>query len=341
MKIVRPITPNDLPAFEEFAFRSTTGIINLPKDHQLLYERIRDSVMTFAETNRDPYRHMYVFVMEDLETGQLGGTSAIRARTGGIEPIYFYKIIDIPSRGDNPRIPVQKAIQGASEEEGPSNICALYLIPEFRKGGLGRLMSLSRFLFMASHPQHFTETVTSELRGVIDESGRSPFWDAIGKHFFEAELPETFNLLMQGKQFIADFLPQYPIYINVIPFEAQKAIGAVKSSTQPALKMLLDEGFTLQQTIDVFDGGPNVIANLKEIRTIKESVVAMVAHLTDEHVDSDDYIISNTVPEFRSCFGTLTLDSDKATLSKKIAAALKLELGHTIRFAPVPRRKPA
>jgi len=32
---------------------------------------------------------------------------------------------------------------------------------------------------MAEHPQVFESTVVSEIRGVVDAAGRSPFWDAL------------------------------------------------------------------------------------------------------------------------------------------------------------------
>ena len=49
----------------------------------------------------------------------------------------------------------------------------------------------------------------AELRGVMDEAGNSPFWDALAGRFFGMSFPEAdeFNAI-HGTQFIADLMPQ-------------------------------------------------------------------------------------------------------------------------------------
>ena len=68
--------------------------------------------------------------------------------------------------------------------DGPTEIGSLFLLPEYRGQKRGRLLSLSRFAFMAAHPKRFAEDVIAEMRGVMSEDGQCPFWEAIGKHFF-------------------------------------------------------------------------------------------------------------------------------------------------------------
>jgi arginine N-succinyltransferase len=59
------------------------------------------------------------------------------------------------------------------EHNGPAEIGSLFLSPEYRGRDAGRLLQLSRFLFVAEHPDAFEPQVVSELRGVIDAAGRS------------------------------------------------------------------------------------------------------------------------------------------------------------------------
>ena len=63
----------------------------------------------------------------------------------------------------------------------------------------------------------FGEQVLAELRGVIDDDGNSPFWDAIAGRFFDMSFPEAddFNAI-HGTRFIADLMPRTPIYVALL-----------------------------------------------------------------------------------------------------------------------------
>ena len=66
----------------------------------------------------------------------------------------------------------------------------------------------------------------AELRGVIDEAGGSPFWDAIAGRFFGMSFQEAdaFNGA-HGTQFIADLMPKTPIYTAMLPESARAVMG--------------------------------------------------------------------------------------------------------------------
>ena len=66
----------------------------------------------------------------------------------------------------------------------------------------------------------------AELRGVIDQAGHSPFWDALAGRFFGMSFPEAdeFNAV-HGTQFIADLMPKTPIYVAMLPDSAQVGDG--------------------------------------------------------------------------------------------------------------------
>ena len=48
-----------------------------------------------------------------------------------------------------------------------------------RAGGWGALLARSRYLFMKLHRARFGDRTLAELRGVMDEAGNAPFWDAL------------------------------------------------------------------------------------------------------------------------------------------------------------------
>src|SRR5882762_813753 len=103
MLVFRPITLEDLPQLAELAAVAGIGLTTLPKDPQLLENRILESRRSFerltlsskslaSQSAERPGGEIYLFVLEDLHTGRITGTSAIVSKVGGFEPFYAYKI---------------------------------------------------------------------------------------------------------------------------------------------------------------------------------------------------------------------------------------------------------
>jgi arginine N-succinyltransferase len=161
-----------------------------------------------------------------------------------------------------------------NEFVGYTEVGTLFLKPSFRGGGAGRLAAQSRYLLMAAAPERFGEMVLAELRGVVSEDGETPFWDAIGKHFFRMSFADADKLsATSDNQFILDLMPKYPIYIDLLPPEAREVIGRCHADGVGAMKLLEWEGFRFERTVDIFDGGPSVSAKVKDIRAVRESKV--------------------------------------------------------------------
>ncbi len=60
--------------------------------------------------------------------------------------------------------------------------------------------------------------MVSELRGVVGPDGVSPFWEALGRHFFKMDFSEADRLsATTDNQFILDLMPKYPIYADLLP----------------------------------------------------------------------------------------------------------------------------
>src|SRR5438046_10223693 len=115
------------------------------------------------------------------------------------------------------------------------------------------------------------------MRGYVDQTGRSPFWEAVGRHFFEFDFYRADVLCGLGeKQFIADLMPRHPIYLPLLRPEVQAVVGRVHHDTEPALALLRAEGFEPVNEVDIFDAGPLVRANVDEIRTIRQARLSTV-----------------------------------------------------------------
>jgi hypothetical protein len=76
---------------------------------------------------------------------------------------------------------------------------------------------------------------------------------------------------MINKQFIEDLMPQYPIYLELLPEDAIAAIGKVHTQTQPALEMLKRQGFVQKDLVDIFDAGAVVHCNTREIAAVRNA----------------------------------------------------------------------
>ncbi|MDT1862584.1 arginine N-succinyltransferase, partial [Acinetobacter baumannii] len=67
------------------------GMTTLKADRQALAERLALAQASFAQTIPIDGRD-YVFVLEDLERGRVGGIAAIKAAVGLDEPFYNYRL---------------------------------------------------------------------------------------------------------------------------------------------------------------------------------------------------------------------------------------------------------
>jgi len=212
----------------------------------------------------------------------------------------------------------------------------LFLREPARQPNMGRFLSKVRFLFMAEHQHRFTERVIAEMRGVSDENGRSPFWEWLEKHFFSMDFPTVDYLTGIGnKVFIAELMPKYPIYVNLLSQAAQAAIGKVHDKTKPALALLEKEGFKCRGYVDIFDAGPTIEAEVDTLKTVRESIrkPALIATINPQ---APLHIIINTqVADFRAVLQPVEITDHHILISRETAKALHVHNSDMIRIAPL------
>jgi arginine N-succinyltransferase len=335
MFVIRPVQATDLEGLLALAGQTSFGLTTLPKDADWLAGRVRDSEEAFRRLSDErPRGEAYLFVLEDTATGRVLGTAGIVSKVGGFDPFYAYRVET--SVHESKMLGIRKEIQTLhleKEHDGPCEIGSMFLHPELRGRGLGRPLSLARFLFIAEHPWSFDETVIAEMRGVLDESGRSEFWDAVGRHFFEIDYPKADYLSLLNKRFIAALMPRHPIYIPLLPPAAQAVIGRVHPETEPALAILRQEGFAATGRVDIFEAGPIVGCPRDELRLVRESVTARVTSVTEEPGGPGDHLVGTRGAPFRACRTTVTHLADGGVgLPCEAAAALGVQVGDTVRF---------
>jgi arginine N-succinyltransferase len=280
---VRPVRGEDFAAIYEMAKLTGGGFTNLPPDRATLVAKIARSDDSFARTADEQAGDLYMFVLEDPKAGKIRGTCQIFGQVGVVQPFYSYHISTLtqtsPELGKTFR---NQMLTLTTDLEGSSEVGGLFLHPQARAGGWGALLARSRYLFIKEHRSRFGDRTLAELRGVIDDVGNSPFWDAIAGRFFGMTFPEAdeFNAI-HGTRFIADLMPRTPIYVSMLPESARAVMGQPHPSGRAALRMLEEEGFVFDRYIDIFDGGPTVVADTDDIGTIAESDYETVTEIGD------------------------------------------------------------
>ena len=332
MLIVRSVQATDLHPLFELIQKSEYGLTTLKISKDELESRIEKSLFAFRQKQGKPNGQPYVFVMEDLNLGKIVGTCSIYSKVGGYEPMYSYEIKQTVHRSEE--LQIEKSIDVLhlrAEHDGPTEIGSLFLSPDYWGGGHGRLLSLSRFMFMAEFTERFEKEVIAEMRGVVNEEGKSPLWSALGSYFFQIDFPKAETLTSKSKKFIADLMPRHPIYIPLLPTDAQAVIGQVHNNTHPALSVLEKEGFHDSGMVDIFDGGPTVHCQQSEIRAIKRSQAGEVAAIASEVSDGSQQLVSNCRMDFRCCLGDTLWDGDRVTIDQVSALRLNLKVGDRVR----------
>ncbi len=334
MVVIRPVAPGDLDALEQIAYAVGTGMTTLPKQRDLLEQKITHSCDSFSRTVEHPGDERYLLALEDGHTGQLVGLSSVIATVGVDQPFYSFRMMRLTHASHElGRYESVRALQMVEAYRGSSEVGSLYVTPEYRKDGNGRFMSRARFLLIAEFSDRFSERIIAEMRGSQDRDGHAPFWDAVGKHFLKMDFPEADHLSAMGKyRFIANMMPKHPLYVRMLPESAQQVIGVPHASSLPAMKLLEKEGFHFENCVDVFDGGPTVHCHRDLIYTVRASHRAEIVEIRDG-IEGTVYMAATTnLDGFRMARGVITETEQGICIDSALARALKVDAGAALRY---------
>jgi arginine N-succinyltransferase len=328
---IRAARRSDLRAFYNLAKLTGGGFTNLPAEKLTLEAKLEESTRGFEREGDTPGDDLYVFMLENVETKQIRGTCQVFGAVGTRHSFYSYLISTLTQKSaELAKVFRNQLLHLTTDLEGSSEVGGLFLHPHERAGGLGMLLARSRYLFIKSHRERFGDMVLAELRGVMDEGGHSPFWDAIGGRFFDLTFPQAdeFNAI-HGTQFIADLFPKSPIYVSMLPESARAVIGQPHPTGRAALKMLENEGFLWDSYVDIFDGGPTVTARTDSIKTVREALTLTVADHEPEQGGSM-MVAHGRLKDFVACYATVEFDGTEAAVSADARRMLGVKPGDQI-----------
>jgi arginine N-succinyltransferase len=342
MIVVRCVQPEDVDSLVALAHETGPGLTTFKPDREALTARIERARRTLAGV-AEPFEAGYLFVMEDAASGDIAGVCGIETEVGLEQPFYNYRVSTVVHASKDLGVWTKMSLLNISHDlTGYAEVCSLFLSPRYRAAGVGGLLSRSRFMFIAQFPERFPQRLCAELRGHFDETGASPFWQAVGSHFYQIDFNAADYLSSHGKKsFLAELMPRYPVYLDLLPESAQAAVGLTHRDTMPARKMLEAEGLRYENHVDIFDAGPVLECHVVDLRTVRESVLARVRIGERDLSDEARCLVSNTLLEDFRCGATVGSVTDGVfTLSAAEATALRVEEADTVRVLASPARQP-
>ena len=245
----------------------TVHFVNLPRTRTS--SPARSSRKSFnGEYDDDERQRLYMFCLEDTQTGNLIGSSMIVCCVSW--PGHPHTYLKVRRREfyseDLQGGQVHLTLEFDTDESGPSELGGLILAPGYRghPEKLGKTLSMIRFHFIGLHPERFSERLLAEMMGRITPDSRNLLWDtSVGGSSTSPTRKRTSSPAFQGVH--DQPLPRRGRCTPRCSPEARNPIGKVGDETRPARAMLEKQGFRYEGDIDPFDGGPYLEALRDEI----------------------------------------------------------------------------
>jgi len=336
MYVVRPVELADVDALEALAAVATPGVHTLPRTRDAIAAFVERSVASFAAQVDIPSEESYLFVLEDSSNGDIVGTAAVHASAGSNGTYFAFRndVIQQVSRDLNISHSVH-ALTLCSELTACSQLAGFHLRDRAQAGIEAALLSRARLLFAVLAPHRFGDRFFVPLAGVTDSDGESPFWNALGRKFFKMDFLDAERVIggARNRTMIVELMPHYPVYVPLLPGDAQAAMGQIHPSGQLAFDLLTAEGFEADEYVDIFDGGPILAAHKMSLRSFCGSQKRRVENASR---GSSDKLVTYAVATNAERFRAITVacppcdTSDALCLPAAAQQALGVTLGDTV-----------
>jgi arginine N-succinyltransferase len=138
-------------------------------------------------------------------------------------------------------------------------------------------------MYIAANRRRFSSEVFSLLLGVTDETGMSPFWEAVGRKFFGRDFSDI-EKISGGRSatFIAEVMPTYPIYVPLLPETAQRVLGEPNAKSLRAYDIHVEEGFEPDRFADIFDAGPVLTVQVDRTACVTRNETRIVREVPEQ-----------------------------------------------------------
>lgn len=305
MFVVRPAEMADIPALEEMVSGLTPGVHTLPRTRKSIERAVERSIASFASQPDIPTDETYFFVLTTADERSVVGTAAISATAGANGTFFAFRndVLNQVSRDLNISHNVH-ALSLCSDLTSHSQLSSFYLRNRRNAGPEAALLSRGRLLYASVAPQRFSDKFFASMAGMTDGNGYSPFWEALGRKFFQMDFLEAERMIegARNRTLIVELMPHYPVYVPLLPGEAQAAMGQVHAEGELAFRLLSEEGFEPDEYIDIFDGGPILRAHRNALQSFSHAMFRTAVVGTGlEEGERDRYLVAtNREENFRA-----------------------------------------
>jgi arginine N-succinyltransferase len=337
--LVRAACAGDLDGLLALARHLDT--VNLPYDARVLAELIARSEASFAAKIERQDR-VFVCVLEEPSTGRIVGSSTVFAQHGTRKsPHVYFDVRDEERYSETlDRHLCHRVLRIGYDYDGPTEIGGLILLPELRSTPhkLGLLLSFARFVLIGTRRDVFRDQVLAELLPPLEPDGTSLLWEHLGRRFTAMSYPMADRLSQKNKEFIRALFPQEPLYVTMLPPDAQALIGTVGPLALGVERMLRSIGFAYAKRIDPFDGGPHFIANTDDISLVRSRRDARVLAVDAADPRWPSGLIATgraRAGDYRACWSPYRFEDGEVALPAAARKTLALSASEMVSVQPV------
>ncbi len=252
--LFRPAIADDISAIHAFTSKADSGLTTVPKTKQAVTEYVSESLDFLAHKSG---ANRLLFVAE--REGRILGISGIIPRLGVDRPFYSFKRSRHARKASQLDLSVRyDTLQLTTDFDDYTELATIFIDPEARGSGAGRLLSIGRLGFIHAHRDRFEDHLMADIRGWVDADGMSPFWKHLTSRFIQTDFDEADHHSAGDAAFIVELLPALPILMNLLPEAAAACAGKPHDLSAGAMGLLLSAGFQDTDLCDIFDGGPAI-----------------------------------------------------------------------------------
>jgi arginine N-succinyltransferase len=334
--IVRAARTDDVQQLYELARQFT--LLNLPAEKRIIETKLNRSVASFAgELGKSDAE--YMFVVEDVEGEMVAGCSMILAKNGTpTSPNFSYKILKKERFSRELGIGfIHQILRLHSNTDGPTEVGGLVVDRGYRRRPekVGRLISLSRFIYIGMEPQRFEDDLHSEMAPPLTSEGRSEFWEALGRRFTGMPYQEADQISSQNNGFIQSLFPEEDIYLALLDTKARLVLGRVAEETQAALHLLNRIGFKYKDEVDPFDGGPHLGCRREECSIIRQMKKFKLTKTRSGQFDLFGLVGMQRDGGYWGSASSFRIEDGQIVLPEKTWVLLNLSEGEEIHLSPL------
>ena len=304
--IFRPAAAEDISAIAQFTSKADSGLTTVPKSEISVSDYVTESV---AFLMGKPNANRLLFVAEN--DGKILGISGIIPRLGVDRPFYSFKRSRHARKASQQDLSIRyDTLQLTTDFDDYTELATIYLSPDARGMGIGRLLSLGRLGFIHAHRERFEDRLMADIRGWVNEKGVSPFWKHLTSKFIQTEFDKADRLSSGNAGFIIELLPALPILLNLLPKTVGDCAGKPHDLSAGAMKLLMSAGFENTDLCDIFDGGPAISCRTDRTIIAQSTFVATGGGVTESDVKFLHFVGQGE--DFRAVLGPAYPDAKKA-----------------------------